>query len=206
MSLQLDHQVGISSPGLRVYSGSQEEAIEVVEVSRSMSVYRWGLKWVFTQTAGYHQVWLQIQIRMCPIATKFPPNPWIPGTSSSEMLWSAWHLPGDGVTGNVCSLSLCPSPPVLQEPLWVCMLSAGCRTTSAGSCTATFPMTGGLGRCSRGTQACREGPLGWAWDFLCSPQGFPVAGSFGTLTSTLAGPAQSVPSNPLSWGCGTGIF
>lgn len=50
-------------------------------------------------------------------------------------------LPRDGVTVT-CFLSVCLSP-VLQEPSWLCMSSAGCRTTPAGSCTATSLTTGG---------------------------------------------------------------
>jgi hypothetical protein len=46
----------------------------------------------------------------------------------------------------LCPLSL--SPTLLQEPSWLCMSSAGCRTMPAGSCTATSPMMDGLSKCA----------------------------------------------------------
>lgn len=52
LSMQLDDQVGIAIPELKAYSSGQEGVIKVVEVSRSLSVCRWELRWVFTQTSG----------------------------------------------------------------------------------------------------------------------------------------------------------
>ena len=50
-SVQLDDQGGISSPEVGIDSSGQE-VIDVVEVSRSMSVGQLGLKWTFTQRTG----------------------------------------------------------------------------------------------------------------------------------------------------------
>lgn len=49
--------------------------------------------------------------QMCQIASKFPSNPWILGTSSREMLWSAWHLPPWRLHNWECLLSVALSLP-----------------------------------------------------------------------------------------------
>ena len=87
---------------------------------------------------------LSFQTRVCQITSKSPANPQTPGRSSREMLLSpqAAAAPQSCITANV--FAVCLSPPVLQEPLWPCISSAGCHTTSAGSCTATSLTNSGL--------------------------------------------------------------
>lgn len=78
------------------------------------------------------------------------------------------------------------SPTVLQEPLWLCMSSAGCRTMSAGSCTATSLMTGGLSKWTEAVWSLSKD----CWAGLEPGNGSSVVNFSGFLTYSLFGPAQ----------------
>lgn len=117
-------QVGISSPKLRVHSSSQWKILEACCVQGHGRFVFNNFKILFPSFGS----------RKMPQELLLSP-------------WACFSLNND-VTENMFAFCLlCPlslSPTLLQEPSWLCMSSAGCRTMPAGSCTATSPMMDGL--------------------------------------------------------------